>query len=79
MNKFGKDYINLGDHSGADVYSMGSSQYEVGIAAPSHDATWSPKAQEFIAEKFHEMNPDFGAPSDIAPTAADLAGYRTHK
>ncbi len=50
VNLVGKDYVNLGDHDGADVYSMGEGKYDIGIAAPSSEATWSTDAQPYIAD-----------------------------
>lgn len=81
VNNFGTDYIDLGDHSGADVYSMGSSDFDTGISAPSQDATWSPKAQDFLAERFVELNPDLAeaveADTATTPDAAAPAGETT--
>lgn len=49
------NYITLGDHAGADAYSMGHTPYEVGIAAPSHDAHFTTEAQALIEKSMADL------------------------
>lgn len=44
------DYINLDDFHGPDTYSMGDSVYEVGISAPSEDASWTSEATPLVED-----------------------------
>ena len=47
-NQFGQDYIHLAGRS-QDVYSMGPSEYSVGIAAPGQ-ANWDPGVADFVKD-----------------------------
>jgi len=49
VDAYGSDYIDLAGHDGADTYSMGESEYEVGIAVPG-EAIWDPNAASMAAD-----------------------------
>ncbi len=76
VDAVGADYIDLTDHSGADTYSMGDTQYETGISAPG-EATWSPEALELVNDATDNgvidgadvPQTDTPAPSEVQPRA----------
>ena len=62
----GSDYINLLDHKGSDVYSMGDSRYEVGISDDGK-AEWSDKAIKVLDEKFVSDETSADVDAEISP------------
>jgi hypothetical protein len=78
VDTVGRDYIDLVEHDGADVYSMGHSVYETGISAPG-EATWSGEAQPLIADATDDgvINGSTGHSVTTTETHSDVTDVAT--